>query len=800
MKRKFARFAMIVMSALVLAALGTPPAAHAADGPLCYVDVDATGDSNGNSWEHAYTSLQYALNDANCTEIWVAEGIYKPGVDPSDKFMIQAGEQVYGGFAGTETSLGQRDWNTHLTILSGDIDNDDAIDFYGITESWTYIAGDNSSNIVWVDGITSHVMSSTRLDGFTITGGESNVPAVNNFGGGLYCNGLNSGHVCSPTLEHLRFYGNYATDAGGAIYNDGRGGGESSPTLQHVTFSGNHAADGGALFNSSEGGTTETTIRYAFFSFNSATNGGAIFTNGSYTVSTSVQIEYSLFEQNTASSEGGAIYNSGYNGNCFTGINSVTFYQNTATQYGGAIFNDGQMGGLCSPGITSSTFSGNSANYGGGIYNVGTDGTSATSLRSILMWGDTAAIGGPEIANFNAYPGIAYSDIQGSGGSGAGWDSSLGADIGFNIDSNPLLSGLADNGGETETMALLWGSPAIDTGEDGSCVTNDQRGVYRPQGNHCDMGALERVFPKVRADFESDGISDIGYWRPSTGVWAILESSKGFSYAAPRYYNWGASTDIITTGDFDGDGRWDPAFRTPPAGGQSAAYRILLSTKDYDFSASATVPAGWPTGLGDTPVIGDYNGDGKSDPAIWRGNTGVWIIPLSPSFTTHAFYSWGQSGDTPIAADVDGDLQTDIGYWRPSTGVWGFLQSSMGYSYGSPAFFNWGTAGNTPVIADYDGDSLADPAVVIPPAGGQSKAYRILLSTLAYDPAQSVTVPAGWPGLNDTPVPADYDGDGSADAGIWRGNTGVWIIPKSSTGNTSYMFAAWGAAGDVPAR
>ena len=60
----------------------------------------------------------------------------------------------------------------------------------------------------------------------------------------------------------------------------------------------------------------------------------------------------------------------------------------------------------------------------------------------------------------------------------------------------------------------------------------------------------------------------------------------------------------------------------------------------------------------------------------------------------------------------------------------------------------------------------------------------------------SLIVPDGWPGLGDTPVPLDYDGDGKADAGIWRSNTGVWIIPKSSTENTAYMFAAWGAPGD----
>jgi predicted outer membrane repeat protein len=799
MKRKFARFSMIVISALVLASLGTPQAALAATGPLCYVDTDATGDNDGNSWANAYTKLEYALEDANCTEIWVAEGIYKPGTDPSENFMIHAGEQVYGGFAGTETSLSQRDWNTHLTILSGDIDNDDAVDFYGITQLYTYIAGSNSTNIVWVDGIASPVLSGTRLDGFIITGGESNLPSpAESLGGGLYCSGGGSGHECSPTLEHLRFYGNYAKDGGGAIFNDGRSGGESSPILQHVTFSGNYAIGGGALVNFGDAGTTETTINYATFSGNSALYGGAIYTQGYNTVSTNVQINQSLFKQNTASSSGGAIYNGGYMGNCFTSINRVTFYQNTATQYGGAIFNDGSYG-ICSPGLTGVTFSGNSANMGGGIYNDGTGGTSGPTLRSILMWGDTAVGGGPEIYNSFGNPGITYSDIQGSGGSGAGWDSSVGSDIGNNIDSNPLLSGLADNGGETETMALKWGSPAIDTGEDGTCQADDQRGVHRPQGNHCDMGALERVFPRVRADFESDGISDIGTFHPATGVWSILESSENFSYAAPRYYSWGQTGDILALGDYDGDGRMDPTVRRPPAGGESAAYRILLSTTGYNFGSSLTVPAGWP-GIGDTPVPGDYNGDGKSDPAIWRGSAGVWIIPMSPAFSTYQFFSWGATGDTPVAADVDGDLQSDIGYWRPSTGVWGFLQSTYGYSYANPVFFNWGTSGDITVMADYDGDDLADPAVVIPPASGQSQAYRILLSTQSYNPAMSVTIPAGWPGLGDTPVPADYDGDGIADAAIWRASAGVWIIPKSSTGNISYMFAAWGAAGDVPAR
>ena len=301
------------------------------------------------------------------------------------------------------------------------------------------------------------------------------------------------------------------------------------------------------------------------------------------------------------------------------------------------------------------------------------------------------------------------------------------------------------------------------------------------------------------ADFEGDGKSDLGYFHPSTGLWGILQSAHGHDYGYARYFTWGTTGDIVTPADYDGDGIVDPTVRRPPSGGQSAAYLILRSSTNYNYGLSLTIPAGWP-GLGDTPVIGDFNGDGISDPGIWRGSAGVWIIPLSPSFGSYAFYSWGVAGDKPIAADVDGDGQTDIGYWRPSTGVWGFLRSSTGYSYTSPMFFSWGTSTDKAVMADYDGDGYADPAVVIPPAGGMSQAYRILLSSAGYSPASSVTVPAGWPGLSDTPAPADYDGDGLADPAIWRGNTGVWIVPLSSGSYTTYLFRAWGATGDVPAR
>jgi predicted outer membrane repeat protein len=888
MRRTAFRFIVALVVAVVLAAPAGPQTAHAATGPLCYVDIDATsGGNDGNSWASAYIDLQSALNNYVCTEIWVAEGLYKPGAERNSTFNVHAGMTVYGGFAGTETSRTQRDWNTNITVLSGDIDNDDTTDSDGIVQDYANIHGSNAYIVVYMDGISAAVTGTTVLDGFTITAGQANGGGIYTNGAGMYCNGAYSGGLCSPTLANLTFVGNDAQSTGGGLLNVGSNGGVSSPAISDSVFRNNHADQGGAICNNGYAGTANPTLLRVTFSYNSATGGGAVYNWGGSHGTSSPSFAQVTFDHNSAANgAGGAVYNDGQGGHSNPTFLKATFSYNSALYNGGAVSNDGSYLGESNPSFTGAYFDHNTANYGGAIYsnatnsgvsspslsrvtftgngatggyggamdnngNSGTssptlynvtfqgntaaqgggmysDGSTGTSnavltnvtfsgnqagsfaggmynlqsnplLTNVILWDDTGGSGHNEIMNVGLAPTIRYSIVEGSGGSAA-WDSSLGTDGGNNLDEDPLLGPLQDNGSvvgfTTYTMTLLWGSPAIDAGSDTYCRTPDERGIPRPKGDHCDMGAVERVPPGARSDFESDGVSDMAYFHPATGMWGILQSSEDFSYSSPRYYSWGASTDILAAGDYDGDGLWDPAVRTPPAGGQSAAYRILRSTTGYDFGSSLTIPAGWP-GLGDTPVPGDFNGDGFMEPGIWRGNTGVWIIPLSPTFTSYAFYSWGASGDKPIAADVDGDGQSDIGYWRPSTGVWGFLVSSMGYSYASPTFFSWGASTDTPVMADYDGDGLADPAVVIPPAGGQSKAYRILLSTLAYDPAQSMTVPAGWPGLNDTPVPADRDGDGKADAGIWRANTGIWIIPKSSTNNTSYMFAAWGASGDL---
>jgi len=803
MKNRAFQFAgkTIMALALAMTMAGSPPTALAATGPLCYVDVNAIGGLNtGNSWTDAYTSLQSALTDANCSEVWVAKGVYKPGASGSQAatFNVRSSTAVYGGFVGGETARGQRLPSTNITILSGDIDsNDTNADGNFIAETYSDIQGSNSYHVVTISGLLAPAGAGTVLDGFTVTAGQANGAggALADRGGGFFCIGNGAGIVCNPTITNVIFSGNSAF-YGGGMFNTGAGGGQSSPILTNVVFTGNAAGYGGGMYNdSAAGGTSAPNLTDVTF-FNNIVDfdGGGIYNNGKPGGMVYPSLLNVTFEANLASAGGGGMYNNGSMGGVASPVlNNVTFFSNIAAN-GGGIYNDGN-GGTSMPIINNVTFMLNQAMVNGGaLYNDAmTGGAVIPSIANTILWMDMGGMMLPnEMFNAGGTPTVQYSVVMGTCIAIPGAICGAG-----NLATDPKLGSLANYGGRTKTIPLLATSSAEDTAGPG-CPTNDQRGVSRPRGFGCDIGAFERR-SAPRADFDGDTLGDIGYFNPATGLWGILSSLQSFSYGSPMWFNWGGVNDIVTPGDYDGDDLLDPTVRTPPAGGQSAAYLMLLSSTSYNPAQSLVIPAGWP-GLNDTPVIGDFNGDGISDPGIWRGNTGVWIIPLSPVFGTYAFYAWGTTGDKPVVADVDGDNISDIGYWRPSTGVWGFLQSSQGFSYGSPLYFNWGGATDKPVMADYDGDLLADPAVVIPPAGGQSQAYRILLSSLSYNPAQSMTVPAGWPGLGDIPVPSDYDGDGKADPAIWRANSGVWIVPLSSGSYSTYLFRAWGASGYQIAR
>jgi FG-GAP-like repeat len=279
-------------------------------------------------------------------------------------------------------------------------------------------------------------------------------------------------------------------------------------------------------------------------------------------------------------------------------------------------------------------------------------------------------------------------------------------------------------------------------------------------------------------DFDGDGRSEIGIWRPTTGEWWLRSSAGGFASYGP--FGWGSGGDIPVAADYDGDRRTDFAVYRPSTG----VWYILKSSTNFTAQAAY----GWG-GNADVPVPGDYDGDRKTDIAVYRPSNGAWyILNSSTNFTTYGAIGWGAGGDVPVPGDYDGDGKTDLAIYRPSVGAWYILTSSSNFT--TFIGYTWGAGTDVPVTADYDGDGRTDIAVYRLSTG----VWYILKSSTNFTGA----VGYAWGVGSDVPTPADYDGDGKADIAIYRPGTGTWYILKSSTNFTTYDAYDWGTSGDVP--
>jgi hypothetical protein len=306
---------------------------------------------------------------------------------------------------------------------------------------------------------------------------------------------------------------------------------------------------------------------------------------------------------------------------------------------------------------------------------------------------------------------------------------------------------------------------------------------------------------RIGSDYDGDGHSDLAVFRPTatTTNWYIRLSGAGYTTTLSAF--WGnPSYDngfMPVPGDYDGDGKTDIAVWSPHQGW----WFILKSSTN--FTSSVSYFWGDPAYSSSiVPVPADYDADGVTDLAVWVRSTGEWFVKTSSSgFTTSMpVRVWGSlSYDpnfVPVPADYDGDKKADPAVWSPATGNWFILKSTTGYSdsltklWGNPGY----DANFKPIAADYDGDGLADLAVWSPATGN----WFIAQSSSAYN--NSFTTMWGTPTYGPfVPVVEDIDGDGRADIALWRPASGTWYwLTSSSAFQSSGLYEPWGIPGDIP--
>jgi len=512
-----------------------------------YVDVDATGNNDGSSWTNAYTTLHDALEVyEEGDEIWVAAGTYLPQNpsawtdDVKQTFYIHQDVKLYGGFAGTESTLAERDIENNPTILSGDLNGDDT---FGDIEN---NREDNVKNVVYVD---ANVTVNTEIDGFIISGGHANNSdlsvIIESRGGGLFSWGavhiqnctfrdnLATGYggglyyrdvmIAGAYVNNCHFENNYAGDFGAGLSVNALLDNEAV-LIENCTFENNSAEFGGGI----EIWRSNVTVRQCFFTGNETNSYGSALTinNDIPNGTTNVLVQDCEFSSNTTVNFGGAL-------GLFDGDNIIIdhclFKENSGPLVGGiflleqnsntsisncifdanegqlqAIFGDGVnpipdqnvdinnclfinhsstelISSICSFQNSSASFSNNTfsnnESSGIGINTAGTVHLQNNIFDFEAPYASVAALNVASDEGFVSLGGNLFSD-------------ETAAIFALSVDlqnADPLL--------ETDTYQLSEDSPCVDAGvlpEDFTDV--DLAGNARVQGGCIDMGAYESVY------------------------------------------------------------------------------------------------------------------------------------------------------------------------------------------------------------------------------------------------------------------------------------------------------------------
>jgi hypothetical protein len=288
----------------------------------------------------------------------------------------------------------------------------------------------------------------------------------------------------------------------------------------------------------------------------------------------------------------------------------------------------------------------------------------------------------------------------------------------------------------------------------------------------------------VTATFGTTGTAaqSVGIYRGGSWYFDRNDSAKWEGCNADKCTGFGGdATDILVVGDWNGDGKT-----------KIGVYRAAVGMWYLDYNGNGawdgcTTDRCFGFGIStDTPVVGDWNGDGKTKIGMYRASVGMWYLDYNGNGawdpTTDQSGSFGgDPTDTPVVGDWNGDGKTKIGVYRKSTGTWHLDINGTGAwdpSCSTILCIAWGSdPADLPVVGDWTGDGKTKIGVYRSGSWYLDTSGNGAWNGCTTDKCMSF---GGDP--TDQPVVGDWTGDLKAKIGVYRASNGYWYLDKNGNG------------------
>jgi predicted outer membrane repeat protein len=708
------------------------------------VTVNATGNGTDGVFEDdtAATSVQI-------TGLTIENGTHTTGDGVGGGFELQAGAALTLDsvtFSSNTASAGGG-----AIFDNGTLTVDDSTFNSNTSTGTTNVTGGGAINMPNPDG-------SASISGSTFTGNAAE------FGGGIdspstatltLTNSQINNSTCTGTLgtegcgiydfgtvgtyDNVSLSGTSATDTGpvgvegGAVYLKANANQVSGLTISGTTVSAS-SVEGGALYNDAGGTTTVTNASITNTTVNGTgatgvIDGGVIYNVAGLSLTTVNATGATL----TADEEvqGGFFDNDGA-----ATATDVTFGSGTVSVTGGAtpeadgsaLFNDGTLAAtnMTVDDVTATVAAGGTFNYGvdiasatgntftnATIANNTMSGPAANTFGLFVVGGDSLSLLNTIVAASPAATNCGFGTAGAIASQGHNLDNGASCDMNAAGDlknANPEVQPLANNGGSVLTGALASTSPAIDAGTNTGCPTTDARGVSRPQGTSCDIGAYEYVTPAPPPPPPPTPAPTEGYWMVGNDGGIFNYGNAGFHGSMGGQHLNAPIVAMASTAD--GGGYWEVASDGGIFNFGDAGYHGSMGGQHLNepIVGIASTPDGggyWEVAsdggifnFGDAHFYGSMGGQHLNKPIVGIASThdgnGYWEVASDGGiFAFGDAHFYGSTGAISLNKPVVGMIATADG-----NGYW-FVASDGGiFNYGDAAFF--GSAGslilNQPVV------------------------------------------------------------------------------------------------------